>query len=107
MRNDNSDPLFEPPMPPLELPYLVDFLWQVGPVIEDGNGRAPLTHQEIVSWQFNTGISLKPWEARFLRNLSRDFLAQSQKAEKPDCPSPFGFGERRAMVAKKVEEIFG
>lgn len=98
---------FRPDMPPLEAEYLIGYLWEVGPAMETGEGSAPLSHGELAAWQANTGVVLEAWEARALRVLSREYLVMLHKAEKPECPPPWGVHERRAMVAKKIDELFG
>ena len=73
-------------MPPLTCSeHLVSYLFDIGPTIA-GN---LLTHAEIGAWQENVGIDLEPWEVRVLRRLSSDYMSESRKAEKPDCPSPW------------------
>ncbi len=95
-------------MPPCDgVQYLVTYLWDVGPTINTPMGEAPVSHTEIAHWQDNTGVELDSWEATFLRKLSREYLAQAQLSVKPDCPPPWGIIERRAMVARKIDEIFG
>lgn len=54
-----------------------------------GMGSGPITHGELEAWQRNTGITLAPWEARVIRDLSRDYISESSKAEKRDCPEPW------------------
>ncbi len=107
IRADRKDEHYVPDMPVCGAEYLVGYLWEVGPTMVGGMGEAPLSHGEIAAWQMNSGVELQPWEARFLRNLSREYLGQSQRSEKPDCPAPYGTTERRAIVAKRIDEIFG
>lgn len=111
MRGERRDPDFVPLMPPCELPYLVGYLWEVGPVIDGGMGSFPVQETDLAAWQSNTGIELEPWESRLLRRLSREYLVQLQQAEKPDCLPPWLSGlplaERRKAVASKIDAIFG
>ena len=72
-----------------------------------GMGECQLTHGELRAWQDNTGIQLLPWEVRAVRQLSLEYLIQSQQSTKPEYPPPFGPISRRAAVAKKIDEIFG
>lgn len=87
--------------------HVLGYLYEVGPVMPTGMGPVPVTHQELESWQNLTGIELHPWETRFLRALSREYRTQAQTSEKADCPPPYGKNERRMLVAKKINEIFG
>lgn len=95
------------PLPDVATPYLIGYLWEVGPTIASGMGDGPLTFGEITSWMERIGLDLEPWESRFLRRLSIDYLVQSQKSTKPECPPPYGVQTRRIYVAKKIDEFFG
>ena len=98
---------------PVEIPpidcghYLLDFLYEVGPVLHCGMGDVPLTHEELRAWQSNVGLSLAPWEIRILRRLSLDYLIQSQQSTKPECVPPYGPMAQRVAVAKKIDAVFG
>ncbi|MGP1675933.1 MAG: hypothetical protein ACTS6J_02090 [Burkholderiales bacterium] len=107
MRLNMKDENYHPDMPPCDAEYIIGYLFEIGPTMAGGMGEAPLSHGEIAAWQSNVGLMLAPWESRFLRALSRDYLSQAQKSEKPDCPPPFGFEERRALVAAKIDSVFG
>lgn len=78
-------------MPPIEWgQYLIDWLFEIGPVMPTGMGSAPLTGVEIKAWQKLLGVKFQPIEARLLRRLSSEYAAASQAATKRDCPPPFG-----------------
>ena len=85
--------------------YLLSYFFEVGPLMSGGMGDSPLTNGELLAWQENTGIFLQPWEARFLSRLSRDYLIQSQKSEKADCPAPYlpRQIQDREIIAQKVQ----
>lgn len=95
---------FEPDMPETEASYILGYLFDIGPVI---SGPSPITSQELLAWQSNTGIDLQPWESELLRRLSREYLAEHHKAEKPDCPAPWQPAdhsqETRDAISKKVK----
>ena len=93
----------EPDMPDIDARYLVDYLFEIGPTMVAGMGEAPLSAQEIKAWQDLCGIDLQPWEFRLLRRLSRDYLAESYKAENPACPPPFGELRRSPTLSKKID----
>lgn len=76
-------------MPPCEALHLVGYLFEIGPTVAAGMGEGPLSHGEIDAFQRNTGIDLTAWEARTLRRLSQDYVAQSQKSTVRDCPAPW------------------
>lgn len=80
-------------MPPLSAGYLIGHLWEIGPTLSAGGYPGPITHGELRAWQANTGITLQPWELRFMHRLSLEYLAESLAAEKPDRPAPWGASE--------------
>ncbi|MFA6204478.1 MAG: hypothetical protein WC710_14970 [Gallionella sp.] len=79
----------DPEMPPCEAPYLLDYFFELGPVMAAGMGNGPVTHEEIQAWQRNTGIELNAWEARMLRQMSVAYLNESQNATAIDYPAPW------------------
>lgn len=84
-----EDGIGTPDMPPCTAPYLVGYLFEIGPTVMAGMGVSAVPHSEIESWQRNTRIRLSPWEARTLRRLSVDYAAESQKSTQRDAPSPW------------------
>ena len=99
-----SDPDYDPDMPLLEgAAYLIGYLFEVGPVMSAGMGPGPITHTEILAWSDLTGVELQPWEVRYLRRLSFDYLSMSHVAEKADCPAPWG-AARAQLTAKTMRE---
>src|SRR3546814_18930817 len=62
-------------------------------------GAAPLSWQSIRSWSDMTGIYPAPWEARLIRKLSIEYLAEGRRAESENCPPPW-----RAEVTERERE---
>jgi len=80
---------YMPEMPPLEQGgYLVSYLLEIGPTMASGMGAGPISYEAILAWQELTGIALQPWEMRFLRRLSGEYLSESRRAEKRGCVPP-------------------
>lgn len=79
-----------PEMPPLEQGgYLVGYLTEIGPTIAAGMGAGPITFEEIDRWCVRIGIDLQPWETRFLKRLSNEYLSEQHRAEKLGCVPPW------------------
>lgn len=97
----------QPDMPQVEATHLLDYLFEVGPTMAAGMGAAPVTFGELDAWCNRVGIDLSPWESRALRQLSRNYVDESYKAEKRDCPPPWTpkdmTEENRAAVSRQVE----
>lgn len=90
-------------MPEVRADYLLGYFFEVGPVMAGGMGPAPITQQEIAAWQANTGVELRPWESRVIRQLSADYITELHKAEDPDRAAPWG-AVRKVMAADRVKE---
>lgn len=95
-----------PPIPPNSLKYLTDWLFEIGPCVAAGMGAGAIGWRDLAAWQDLTGIELMPWEARLLRTLSRAFVDQSWRSEKPDCPAPWLppelDAESRAAASRRI-----
>lgn len=76
-------------LPECEALHLAGYLFEIGPTLAAGMGQGPVTHGEIAAWQQNTGIELQPWEARFVKQLSIEYLNESGRATDPACPPPW------------------
>lgn len=99
MRREFKDDDYHPEMPPLDgAAFLLSYLFELGPTQAAGMGAAPISHQEIAAWQELTGIVLQPWQARFLRRLSGEYVAESHKAEKRECPAPWRAADAKPVV---------
>lgn len=91
-------------LPGAPLPYLLGYLYEIGPGMPGAMGEVPLSHGEIESWQRNTGIRLTPWEARTLRRLSIAHVEESYAARKREAPAPFtGDGSDPGMMLRAAE----
>lgn len=104
MRKDREDDSYQPGMPPLErAEYLIGYFFEIGPT---GPGSAQISNVELNAWQGLTGIELRPWEARFIRSLSRDYLGESFRATRRDCPAPWkGDGDADyAVVSESLKK---
>ena len=78
-------------MPPCdEGEYLIAYLYELGPTVAADMGAGPVTFAEMAAWQAARGFELEPWEARLLRRLSVDYLAESHRATERNCPPPWG-----------------
>jgi hypothetical protein len=106
MRKERKDDKYDPDMPPLEgADHLLSYLLEIGPTMAAGGYPGPITHEELRAWIDLTGIELQPWEARFLRRLSHEYLAESHKAEKSDCPAPWRSDDAKPEVSNTQAAI--
>lgn len=108
MRRLLKDDEYSPEMPEIGAEHVIAYLFEIGPTLFGNMGEAPLSHTEIAAWQENTGVVLSSWEARSLLLLSKEYLLQAQRAEKPDCPAPWspeGLVARQATALSMRESI--
>ena len=87
-------------MPPNPAPAIINRLMEMGLSEAAGMGLAPLSWREIDAWCNRTGVDLPPWEARLIRQLSVEYLAESRRAESENCPPPW-----RAEVTEREKEV--
>ena len=103
MRDEGTSPL----LPSNPLPYLTDWLFEIGPSVAAGMGEGPIGFRDLVAWQEIMGVELQPWEARVLLRLSGEYLGEKHRARKPDCPAPYtGEREVQQVARDRVAEQF-
>lgn len=91
-----------PPMPHNPAPKFTDWLVEMGLTEAAGMSAVPISWKEINAWCDRTGIDLLPWEARLMRRLSTDYLAESRKAESETCPPPWLSPSNEASIAAEM-----
>ena len=80
----------EPDFP--ELPfrgYLVEWLLEVGPVMQGGMGPVALSHLEIQAWAANIGLTFEGNEAQWLQKMSAVYAGELSESNGTDTPQPF------------------
>lgn len=95
-----------PEMPECDAEYLIHYLFEIGPVMPGGMGDAPISHGEISAWINLTGIHLQPWEVRFLRRLSIEYINESQAATAHGALSPWEAAAPVAALALRADQEF-
>ncbi len=92
-------------MPVNPAPHITDRLVEMGLSEAAGMGAAPLSWKEINAWCERTCVDLPPWEARLMRRLSADYLAESRKAESETCPPPWIAPANDAMIRAELRVL--
>lgn len=87
-------------MPPSPAYHLVEYFIEMGMSEAAGMGMVPLSWREINAWCDRTRVDLAPWEARLIRRLSTEYLAESRRAESENCPPPW-----RAEVTQRELDV--
>lgn len=71
---------------PCDLPdgyeYIVEWLFEVGPVMAGGYGPTVLTFTEIAAWAALRKITLTDWDAAALRQTSTAYLSEINRKAK-------------------------
>ena len=94
-----------PQMPPNPAPHIIDRLVEIGLTEAAGMGAAPLSWQSILAWQDAVSVALPPWEARLIRKLSVEYLAESRRAESENCPAPWRGEVTQREVETEVDRL--
>lgn len=90
------------------MPELVEWLYEIGPIVYTGMGAQPIGWADIQAWQSVTGLELEPYEAEAVISLSLAYVDQSNRSKDKNCPSPWidpDYIDREA-VAKKIKDQF-
>jgi hypothetical protein len=88
-----------PQMPPNPLPHLTGWLLEIGLVEGGGMAAVPISWREIDAWCVRTRLNLSAWEARLLRRLSTEYVAEGRRAESETAPPPW----RTAPTRRELE----
>jgi hypothetical protein len=98
-------------MPPvLGGAYLIEILFEVGPAKPVGmGGNAAIDEVDLAAWMSNQGVTLTPWEAKTVRQLSREYAAMLSQAVEPNTPPPWVdpaimTPERREKISKAMSD---
>lgn len=94
-----------PPMPPNPAAHITDRLIEIGLTEAAGMGAAPLSWREIEAWSRMRGVTLSSWEARTIRRLSADYLAESRRAESETCPPPWLAPANEAVIQAELRML--
>lgn len=100
--------------PLLELPetegaeYLLDYLFEVGPMNTLGMGPSPITYTDIKHWSEITNTHISPLDAHLLRHLSREYVSQFNASKENNAPAPAledqkTIEEQRSTVVSKFK----
>ena len=93
------------------LGYLIEYLWELGPMRSEGLGYVPVSWLEIDAWNRLRQVSLDSWEARVIHLLSVEYCQQIKDSTDPGCPPPYEAEpepkqEVRDMVDAKLRAMF-
>ncbi len=102
-------------LPEVKKQYLVDVLFNVGPVIFYGDRPNSISFQEISSFSQNCNF-LNSWEMQTIKTLSKTYVKQYFKSLNENCVPPWGVdttsgkidsGDLRKAVSKfgKVKRV--
>ncbi len=98
------------PMPPNPLPQFVDRLIEIGLTEAAGMGAGPVSWLTIDAWCRLTGQALPVWEAKLIRRMSVEYVAEQRRAESENCPPPWRWqiteAEKRA-AERALDSVLG
>lgn len=110
------DKEMEPPLPEVEgHEHLISLLENAGTILQTGMGIAPLTWQELESWERCYSKEINCWELSFwelntLKDMSYAYCAELGNARDKTRPAPYTPPVPkeidRAAVATQVMDVF-
>jgi hypothetical protein len=88
--------------------YVIQWLFEVGPVSFGAMGPTPLEWTDIKAWSDLNSLELEPKEVTALRSLSSAYIDQMEKAKDNACPPPWVDPDQldRDKIADKVTSQF-
>lgn len=93
-------------LPDVTAMYLINYLFEAGPCSYTEMGMAPLSWQELESWQKQSGLELRQWELIALKSASKEYVTQSHISVKPNCPPPGKILEQEPhKVASHIKNV--
>lgn len=94
-----------PVLDPGPAAYLLDYFMELGPMHHSPMGEAPIGYEQIDAWGRVTGISLSPWEAATLRELSCAYGVEKSTASNPMAEAPGGVFESPEQASERRERV--
>lgn len=88
------------PWPPNPAPHILGWWIDIGLTESNGMGAVPLSWGEINEWQCSSSVTLAPWEAKLIRKLSVEYIAEGRRAESENYPAPW-----KAEVTQREREV--
>jgi hypothetical protein len=93
-------------LPEVTATYLINYLFEVGPCSQSEMGLAPISWQELESWQRQSGLELKQWELLALKAASKEYVSQTHTSAKANCPPPGKILEQEPhKVASHIKNV--
>lgn len=74
---------------PEDYQYLIELLFNIGPVSYVGMGEVPLTEFDILCWRLNRNRTLDDWEIDALKTMSAAYMRGRYDGENPGSVRPF------------------
>lgn len=65
--------------------YLVDLLFKVGPI----RGEMTLVEADLEPWERRRGVTLHPWQADMVLDMSKTYMSQMHAAREVSAMSPW------------------
>lgn len=100
-----DDGIDMPELDPGPAAYLLDFLYEIGPMHFTAMGEVPIGYEQIDAWQRVTGSQLSPWEAATLCELSCAYGNEKALGANPLAAAPGGMVETPEQVLERRERV--
>ena len=98
-----------PPLPSIDgYAYMVECLFEIGLVSNNGMGVEAVSFREIEAWSNLCQYALTPWEVLTFRSMSAAYASESRTADSPTAPPPYielPSDEQREKTARHVRSV--
>ena len=94
-----------PALDPGPAAYLLEFLYELGPMHFSSMGEVPIGYEQIDAWERVTGVDLSPWEASTLRKLSIAYAVEKSAGANPLAAAPGGVYESPEDAVERRERV--
>ena len=65
--------------------YLIDVLFKIGPI----RGEMPLVESDLEPWERRRHISLTPWQAELILDMSKAYMSEMYSAKSVSAIAPW------------------
>lgn len=95
-------------MPPVSYGrWIIESLFEMGPVIRTSGGIDPVPHAEIRAWSDGSGARITEWEHTTMRKMCEAYARQCAVADQPDAEAPWSSEPvERKSYSEQVAESF-
>ena len=98
-------PVDDAPLPDPAVQYLIHWFVESGMMMQGGMAPAPLTWQELESFERGTAYRMTPWERGQIIAMSRAYTGGLSELKDHKAPAPYQSEATKAEQARRQAEV--